>query len=375
MHVLGIRQCADLALAALLVLAGCSSTSLPPTPPSDTAVALTDYAKPIDRSRAALAPVLAEYPGVTVAVAVNGRIVWSEGLGWSDVVERKPATPATRFRVYSDTKPLTAVLALRLAEQGRLDLDAPIGRTLPGLPVATQAITLRQLLAHLGGIRDYGDGEWMDVSQAACTSTAQGLAPFVEDPLLHAPGAHFAYSSFGYVLASAAIEAATRSEYARLLDREVLQPAAMRDTGPEREGMKALATPYDTAVFGRVAVAPQVDNSCKAGAGMLVGTSEDFARFGVALATGNLLDPAARAAMTTASVASLRQERPYGMGIGVGDDPALGPLWMHSGGGMGGRAFLLVAPERGLVVAILGNIEGASLGTSALAIAQAFLVR
>ena len=86
------------------------------------------------RAREAAARALAatdNIPGLSVAVAVDGEIAWAEGFGWADVDSRTPVTPRTRFRLGALSKPLTAVAAARLHEQGRLDLEAPVQRSCP----------------------------------------------------------------------------------------------------------------------------------------------------------------------------------------------------------------------------------------------------
>ena len=298
--------------------------------------------------------------------------VWSEALGWSDLAAHQAATPATRFRLYSNAKPMTAALALRLAEQQRLELTAPIGQYLPALPPASQAITTHQLLGHLAGIRDYRDGEWMSVSSQDCDSAMQGAQPFMADPLLHAPGSRFAYASFGYVLASAVLEAVSDQSYYSLLQSEILQTAHLSDTSAERPADPAMAVPYAMAMFGRVRPAPVVNNSCKFGAGGLVSTSADLARFGAALLGDQLISAPSRGLMLTASIPSGQQQQPYGLGLGVATDPQLGQIAAHSGGAIGGRSYLLLSLDHTISVAVLGNLDGASLRQVAWDIARVF---
>src|SRR5262245_19978051 len=119
-----------------VVLAGCSARAIPEAPPPAVTVAADRYRSAVDASRAALAPLLAKYPAVSAAVAIDGRPVWVETSGWADVDARRPATPSTRFRIYSNSKPITAALALRLAERKVVDLDAPIATHLTDLPPA-----------------------------------------------------------------------------------------------------------------------------------------------------------------------------------------------------------------------------------------------
>lgn len=345
-----------IAVTALLI-AACAST---PTKPNA-----------IPSSRATLLQLTEQqYPGLNVAVAVNGRIVWSEGAGWADIASQKRATPSTQFRTYSSTKWLTAALALRMADKGFVDLDAPIYRYLPSLPATVAPVTLRQLLQHRGGIRHYREGEWLTVSQAHCTRATEALRDFINDPLVASPGEKFNYSSFGFVLASAVLEAAGRRPFHDLLRDEVLAPSGMRSTGPNPDRSREAST-YQR-VNGSFAAAPASDSSCKFGAGGLYGNAEDLARFGVALTRGKLLKDSSLAAMMT-GLPTAPGRADYGLGVTLERDDALGPIASHSGGALGGRSFLLIAPEKGIVVAFAGNFEGPNLRDAAIEIARHFL--
>ena len=94
-------------------------------------------------------------PGFAMAVAVDGRIVWSEAFEYADVEARRQATPATQFRIGSVSKPLTADAVAQLSETGRLDLDASVQRYVPSFPDKGTVITTRMVGGHLAGLRHY----------------------------------------------------------------------------------------------------------------------------------------------------------------------------------------------------------------------------
>jgi serine beta-lactamase-like protein LACTB, mitochondrial len=96
-------------------------------------------------------------PGLALAVAVDGKLVYSEGFGYADLEERVPAWPTTKFRIGSISKPLTAVGLMELVEAGRVDLDAPVQQCVPSFPDKGAVITVRMVAGHLGGIRHYKD--------------------------------------------------------------------------------------------------------------------------------------------------------------------------------------------------------------------------
>ena len=344
--------------AALLCATLLKCSTAAPVPPATA-----------ERARAVLRGAAAQYPGITAAVIVDGRQVWTEAAGFADVAASRRAEPSTRFRTYSSTKWITAALALRMAEKGLVDLDAPARTYLPSLPEAAGGVTLRQLLQHRAGVRHYRQGEWLTVSDVACTRASEALADFIGDPLVSKPGEAFQYSSFGYVLASAILEAAGKRPFHELLAREILAPAAMRDTNPNARPDDAV--PYQR-VSGAFAVAPPADVTCKFGAGGLIGNAGDLARFGAALMGGKVLSSDSLAAMFDAL--STAPGRPsYGLGVTVENDEVLGRFGHHSGGALGGRSFLLIVPDKKISVALAANFEGPNLRDAAVEIARAFV--
>ena len=92
-------------------------------------------------------------PGLSVAVMTHGELRWSSGFGQADLENAVPATADTVYRLASISKPITAVAAMQLAERGRLDLDAPVQKYVPGFPPKPWPVTTRAVLGHLSGIR------------------------------------------------------------------------------------------------------------------------------------------------------------------------------------------------------------------------------
>ncbi|HEX5070935.1 MAG TPA: serine hydrolase domain-containing protein, partial [Vicinamibacterales bacterium] len=147
-------------------------------------------------------------PGASIAVAVGGDIVWAEGFGWADLDNRIPVTPSTRFRLGTASKMLASAAAGLLLEEGRLKLDAEIQTYVPSMPRKRWPVTLRQLMNHQGGIRpDEGDEEPL---LAHCERPVDGIQRFAGGALLFEPGTRYRYSNYGWILVSAAIEAAGR---------------------------------------------------------------------------------------------------------------------------------------------------------------------
>src|SRR6185369_2309850 len=170
-------------------------------------------------------------PGASITVIKDGHVIWSEGFGMADVEQQVPATPLTRFRVGSVSKPLTSAALGLLVEERKLDLDAPIQKYVPSFPQKPWPITTRQLAGHLAGIRHYEAGEFE--SRAPYATVRAGLAVFEKDALLFEPGTRFSYSSYGWNLIAAVMEGASGEKYLDLMQKSVFGPAGMTHTGPD----------------------------------------------------------------------------------------------------------------------------------------------
>src|ERR1041385_6319901 len=161
-------------------------------------------------------------PGVQVAVAVNGKLVWSEGFGYADAARKRPVTRETQFRIGSVSKPLTATAVALLYEEGKLDLDAPVQRYVPTFPEEGYLITTRRLAGHLSGIRHYEGQEFF--SNRHYATVLDGLKIFQDDSLLFPPGTRFSYSSYAWNLVSAVVEGASGDDFLHYMSAHVLGP-------------------------------------------------------------------------------------------------------------------------------------------------------
>ena len=307
-------------------------------------------------------------PAVSVAVAVDGRIVWAEAFGWADVERRLPATPLTTFRIGAVSQVLTAAAAGVLADRGLLDLDAPVQRYVPAFPEKQWPVTTRQLLGHVGGVRDFPD-EHESLSADQCGTTAEAMEPFAADPLLFRPGTEFRHSTYGYVLVSAAIEAAARAPFFLFMQREVFEPLGMNDTGPDTAAGDApgRASFYFPRFMTRTSLGLHptrpVDYSCFSGAGAFLSTPSDLALFGSAMMRGGLLR-AETAAMLQAPL-HLDSGEPTGRALGwkpetVALRGAPARLIGRTSNPFGGTASLLMFPDHGVVIAITSNVSYAT---------------
>ena len=321
-------------------------------------------------------------PGLSVAVGVGDDIVWAEGFGYADLESRRPVTPQMRFRIGEVSKPLTSAAVGLLLENGRLKLDDEIQTYVPEFPKKPWPVTLGQLMGHLAGLRDDpGDEAWLN----PCDRTLDGLQLFADDALLFEPGTQYRPSSYSWILVSAAVEAAADERYFRFMRTHVFEPLGMAGTRPD----SAAADIADTVTFyfprfaGDPRYGPELtregDHSCYAGGGAFLSTPSDLVRFGTAMSRGTLLQPATVERLQTRQRLASGEETGYGLGwmldtVTLGGTPARMAGHGTKSDFIGGTAYLMTFPERGLVVAVTSNISFADARTIALKIAEAFAV-
>ena len=319
-------------------------------------------------------------PGLSVAVGVGGAIVWAEGFGWADLENRVAMAPDTTFRIGTASTVLTSAAVGLLLEDGRLKLDDEIQTHVPEFPEKEWPVTLRQLMANTAGVRNDGGDEGPLLSMH-CERPVEGLQSFNDRPLLFEPGTQYRYSSYGWVLVSAAIEAVAREPFLSFMRTRILDRLQLADTRAESaEPIANRATFY----FPRFAAAPRygpdlmrpIDNSCYAGASVFLSTPSDLVRFGMAINTGELLQPATVQLLQTSPRLASGRETGYGLGWDLATVPLSGDearVAGRDGESLGGMvASLRIFRERGLVVAVSSNISYADTTAVALTIAQAF---
>jgi serine beta-lactamase-like protein LACTB, mitochondrial len=315
----------------------------------------------IGHARAVVTELLAakKIPGFSIAVGRNGTIIWSEGFGLADVEKGVLVTPLTRFRLGSVSKVLTAAGIARLVEDHKLDLDAPVQQYVPTFPAKQWPITTRQLAGHMAGIRHYAnDFSGPLKGSPHFESVARGLSIFANDPLLFEPGTQYAYSSYGWNLISAVIEAAAGEEFLAYMQRAIFEPLGVRNLAADHVDriISNRTSFYSRSQEGVLKNAAYTDNSYKWAGGGFLGSAEDLVRFGSAHLQPGFFSQATLDVLFTSQ--TLSSGKPTGVGIAwrIGVD-GNGRRILHHGGSLdGGRAMLMMFPESGVVVAMLSNM-------------------
>jgi serine beta-lactamase-like protein LACTB, mitochondrial len=346
--------------AGAVLAAACAPAAAPPHPPQ------------AERSDSLAQALVTRFglPGLSVAVARADGTSWRWQVGFANLATGRRVNRLTVFRVGSISKLYTAAITARLSARGKLDLDAPVTKYLPNLPAHYAGVTPRLLAGHLAGVRHYGAGEFENVTRYAGVPAALGI--FINDTLLTRPGTRYFYSTYGYNLLGAVLEAASGRTFAQLLAEEVGRPLGLVRTVLEPYGGSGpdQATPYSRDREGKPVLARKVDLSDRWPAGGLIAPAEEVARFGLGMFRPGFLPGTVRETVLTSQRTAGGVATRVGLGWRIASD-SMGRRYAHHGGAStGGRAFILVYPDQGVAVALLSNTEANFGEAEALAFAR-----
>jgi len=336
-----------LAVAASMAMAGAAPAAAVPADLAAQADAYLEAAWPADG------------PGAAVIITDDGRTVYARGRGLADLEARTPITPDSVFRLGSITKQFTAAIVLQLVQEGRLSLDDPVAKFLPGYPEPGASATVRQLLNHTVGIQSYTNipGWMVEENTARPHTTEELIAHFRDLPAPSRPGQAWAYNNSGYVLLGAIVEAVTGMPWHRAVDERIARPLGLAGLryGEQEGQIAAMARGY-TADESGTRPARRIHMSVPHAAGALVGTVGDLAAWAQALHHGRVVTADSYAAMTAPTQLPGGETVPYGFGLGFAELRGRASIG-HGGGIFGFVADSLYIPEEDIFIAILTNSD------------------
>jgi D-alanyl-D-alanine carboxypeptidase len=283
--------------------------------------------------------------GVQARVA-DGRQRFTARSGKADLNSDRPVPENGRFRVGSITKTFVSTVLLQLAGEGRLELDAPVVRYLPGL--IDSRITVRQVMQHTSGLYNYtralplSPDEFEKIRYKHWTPQ-ELLALSTSQPLDFEPGTKWSYSNTNYVVAGLLVEKLTGRPYEKAVEQRILRPLHLNDTevpgdNPNINGPHARAW---WTVAGQPSEITRLNPSVAWSAGEMISTTRDLDTFVTALASGKLLKPAQQQEISKTTAVSPE----YGLGLEVQTLPCGTKVWGHSGGIPGYSSEMLTTPD------------------------------
>jgi len=310
-------------------------------------------------------------PSVSIAIVHDGRLAYAKAYGAARLTPKMPSTSSTRYAIDSVSKEFTAAALLLLAEQGKLSLDDPLAKWFPDLG-AGAAVTLRQLLTHTGGIRDYWPQDFLTPEMTRPAATPAIIDEWARRPLDFEPGTDWQYSNTGYVLAGAVVEKVSGETLFEFLKQRVFTPLHMNrvtEYAPAEADLTQTAERLgngDAAAYTRFGLGP-VLAAPKEGAGWLFGAAglamqpSDLALWDASLIERSLLQTESYRQEFAPVVLKNGRTQDYALGLAVqtiGGRLRLG----HAGAGSGFLADNRVWPNEKTAIVVLTNNDWADPG-------------
>ena len=295
-----------------------------------------------------------EVPGMTVALAKDGKILFRRNYGKSDVEMDTDVDDSTVFGLSSVTKQFTAATIMRLVEQGKISLDDPVTKFLPDYPAQGNTVTIHHLLSHTSGLKDYGLKNeelpgWygLELSYKQMTDLwAKGFD--------NKPGANFDYNNWGYYLLGQIIEKVTGTSWSDYAEPELLKPLGLNNTlfAHQLRIVPGRAKGYLHQKDSIINVPYRNIETFSAGGG-LSSTIDEIVQWTQLLHDGKVVSAESLEKMTTPTVLDNGKTVGYGYGLYVNE--LRGHRKIYHGGTFGFGTYVSHYPEEGITIAILSN--------------------
>ncbi len=311
-------------------------------------------------------------PGMSVAVAQGGKVVYATAFGEANLAGKRAATAETRYAIGSISKEFTAAALLLMQEQGKLSLDDHVAKFFPQYTRANE-VTVRQLLSHTAGYEDYAPQDYLIPEWLAPTTADAILEKWATKPLNFDPGTKWQYSNTNYVLAGKIFEKVSGRKLVEFLRATIFTPLGMTTASDCDEKSPEDAAAYTRYALGPPRVVKREASGWYFAAGELCMTASDVARWDIGFLQKRILSPRSYEEFTREVKLANGSGTHYALGLQVGQTEGI-PMVSHSGEVSGFLAANEIFPTKNISVTVLSNEDGVNLiFGAARQIALAFL--
>ena len=320
-----------------------------------------------EKSDAVLARQMAEQKlvGACIGVIRDRKIVCLQFQGFEDRENQIPVTDQTRFRWASVSKPLTAIAALQLVEQGKLNLQADVRDYVPEFPDQGHLIRVRDLMCHQSGIVHYQNGKVIRSQRDypmphPYADVVLALDTFRESPLVHPPGEKFSYSTHAYILLSAVVQNAGQQKFAEQVNERVIAALGLETLEPDYQWKEI---PHRAVGYARrksdgtIRVSSDTDVSWKLGGGGYISNVEDMAKFAIGLMGDQLIRPETKKEMWTRQALANGKRTQMGLGVFLVERAGQVLTVSHNGAQEKTKTRMIIWPQTGNGLVVMTNSE------------------
>ncbi|MEP6506771.1 MAG: serine hydrolase domain-containing protein [Gemmatimonadales bacterium] len=297
-------------------------------------------------------------PSASVAVVQHGRLVLAKAYGSAKLEPDQLASPEMRYGIGSISKQFTAAAMLLLQQQGKLKLDDPVGKYIPGLSRGNE-VTIREILTHTSGYQDFWPQDYLMAPMLKDVTPREIMNGWAKQPLDFEPGTRWQYSNTGYVLAGMIVEKVSGMPFFQFIQTRLLDPLHMttaKDFNADSHAADAVG--YIRYALGPLHASPAAGKGWMYGAGMLAMTATDLARWDISMINRSVLSRASYDAMFHETI--LKNGAASGYGLGVHTAMNAGRFFIeHSGEVSGFTAENFLFPDDSAAVIVLTNQDAA----------------
>lgn len=294
-------------------------------------------------------------PSASVAVVQHGKLVYAHAYGDARLEPPTPATADMRYSIGSISKQFTAAAILLLQEEGKLKLDDPVGKYIPGLTEGDK-VTIRQILSHTSGYQDYWPEDYVMTPMLKPESAQQIIDTWAKKPLDFDPGTQWQYSNTNFVIAGKIVETVTGAPLMDFLVNRIFRPLGMKSVwnSDEAKLTGVDATAYYRHALAPLRLAPKEGRGWMFAAGELAMTAHDLGLWDESLIAQTVLKPESYKEMFTEVKLKDGKGTHYGLGVEVIDRNGHRSI-EHSGEVSGFVSDNEVLVDDGVAVAVLTN--------------------
>lgn len=296
-----------------------------------------------------------EVPGMSVAVAQNGKIVFQKSYGKADVEMGTNVNANTMFGLSSITKQFTAATIMRLVEKGEISLDDPVTKFLPDYPTQGKTVTIHHLLSHTSGMKDYGlRNEELPGWYGLELPYQKMIELWANMPFDNEPGEVYDYNNWGYYLLGQIIERVTGTPWSKYGEPELLKPLGLNNIlfAHQLRIVPGRAKGYLHQQDSLINVPYRNIEVFSAGGG-LSSTIEDLITWTHLFHNGKVVSGETVEKMTTPK--NLNNGKKFGYGYGFYVNELRGHLKIYHGGTFGFGTYVSHYPAENITIAILSN--------------------
>ena len=312
-------------------------------------------------------------PGASVSVSIDGKTVWSEGLGYANKELKAPARPATKYRIGQSSKMFAAMLIAKLQEEGKLNVDSSFYTYIPDFPKKQWDFSVSDLGTNSAGFPE------THLEALLNKNNYKDLKEYVHatenDSLAYPPNAYFATSDYGTCLLGVVAETLYQKSYPKLVQHMLLDTLGLKETVLDSPSylIDNRSSSYYQNFIAQIINAPEIDSRFMAPAYGYLSTADDLNKLGQIVLNKTFFSETSYELFLTPRKLNNGYESNFGFGWSVFTDRDGRKVYIQQGNSIGGSSFLAIFPELKLVVSLCTNLADNSGSLPAGKITQLFL--